>query len=113
MKDDERWHRFMDLHIAGVHHHTFKGRLAQLAYGTMLTPLHEPDNPHDPNAVSMWRVSDGEGAEKVGYVPKDYSHTISTLLKLGYPLIARVDVVDAKQNLALVEIGIRRWGDTP
>lgn len=111
LTNDGRWQRLTEVHIAGVHFHHFKGRLGDLKYGTVLRLVAEPENPHDPNAIRIETDDNGMPC-KVGYIPR-HTPGVAPLLKLGYPMVAIVDAVDAKANMAIVEIAVRKWGDNP
>lgn len=75
--------------VAGFAHHGGPGVLDQLAPGTGLTLVREPDNLHDPHAVRI----DGCGVT-LGYVPRGHNASIAARLDGAQTLVARVVAVD-------------------
>jgi len=53
--------------IAGVSHHPDALQDSSFAPGQPLELVREPDNPHDPNAFSVWNA---DRTLQVGYLPK-------------------------------------------
>lgn len=71
--------------LAGYNHHQAPRVFAALRVGDPLALVREPDNPHDPNAVSVhW------GEHTLGYVPRARNAHIAWALDRGEPLGARV-----------------------
>ncbi len=63
--------------------------------GDALELVHEPDNPHDPNAVRVeWR------GRKLGYVPRRQNAALAWGLERGTPLRARVSRLEDHPNPA-------------
>ena len=66
-------------------------------YETMLVDLRrEPNNPHDPNAVSVWiSVSGFFGHKKKqnGYLKRSHAERVSIPLDAGHSLWAQIDEI--------------------
>lgn len=67
----------------------YQSAIASLREGEHVQLVPEPDNPHDPRAVS---VRDGEGST-IGYLPRDHWLT-ATLLDEGKTCTARVERIE-------------------
>lgn len=107
-------HEIVSVHVAGAHIHDFKGHIDKLAFGTLLKLVPEPANPYDKNAILVMYVPDNPtfAEKKVGYVPAANAKLIGTMLKLGFPLVASVDVVEAHKQLVIIEIACPAWPAT-
>lgn len=70
-------------------------RSKKLKPGKKLELIAEPDNPHDPDAVAIYR----RGVH-LGYVPGDSNATIAQLLRFGHAnvLECRIMQVDKKAD---------------
>lgn len=79
--------------IAGFQYHDGALALKKLKLGKKLELIAEPDNPHDPDAVAIYR----KGVH-LGYVPGDSNATIAQLLRFGHAnvLECRIMQVDKK-----------------
>lgn len=102
------WHEWLGTYVAGAAHGDFANDLHLLEHGLILTLVREPQNPHDPQAVRIEL-----NGKKVGYIPSTQAPGINKLIRLGYPVIASVDVVEKPKKLVLIELAIRAWGDAP
>jgi len=74
-----------DFAVRGI---TFDNRqqiIAELEENMLLELSPEPENPYDPNAVAI--LFEGE---KIGYIPREYSAYISSLLQQGIKLYITV-----------------------
>ncbi|MDO4442613.1 MAG: HIRAN domain-containing protein [Slackia sp.] len=82
----ERSKHLADFHIAGMRF--WDGALAidKLKPGKKLDLVAEPDNPHDSNAVAIYRKG-----IKLGYIPRDSNAFIAQLLFFGHK-----DVVECR-----------------
>ena len=112
-KPNDGWHELLSTHIAGAHHHDYKGALAQLTHGTVLMLVREPDNPYDKNAVRIETDaldSPSTPVRKVGYIPATQAPMIGRMLALGFPVRASVDVVEPAKQLVLIEVIVPAWG---
>ena len=67
----------------------YQAAIAELREGEHVELVPEPDNPHDPRAIS---VRDGEGAV-IGYIPRAHWLT-AALLDEGKPYTARVERIE-------------------
>ena len=65
--------------IAGFKNYDGAGELGKLAPGKKLKLRPEPDNPHDPDAVALYR-----GKTKLGYVPRGENGLIALLSFYGH-----------------------------
>jgi hypothetical protein len=74
----------LEFRVAGMKYVPFDSR-GTLTVGTTLSFEREPSNPHDPSATIVARTADGLRA---GYVPRQYSAMIASLLDLGVALRA-------------------------
>ena len=79
--------------IAGFQYHDGALALKKLKAGKKLELVAEPDNPHDPDAVAIYR----KGVH-LGYVPGDSNATIAQLLRFGHAnvLECRIMQVDKR-----------------
>jgi hypothetical protein len=80
-----------DLHVMSVagagRHHAEALASDAFAPGSRLTLRREPDNEHDPNAIS---VRDEAGAQQAGWVPRDLAARLASELDAGRPWTAVV-----------------------
>ena len=81
--------------IAGFQYHDGALALKKLKPGKKLELIAELDNPHDPDAVAIYR----KGVH-LGYVPGDSNATIAQLLRFGHAnvLECRIMQVDKKAD---------------
>ncbi|GAA1818928.1 hypothetical protein GCM10009812_09410 [Nocardioides marinus] len=71
--------------LRGTSYHTAAVRAGRFTPGTAVRLVREPNNPHDPNAISVW----AEGAKaKAGYVPGTRAKALARLLDGGADLVA-------------------------
>ena len=71
--------------LAGFRYHAASRVWDELALGDALELAREPDNPYDPNAVSVsWR------GHKLGYVPRRENAALAWALERGERLRARI-----------------------
>lgn len=81
--------------LAGFRYHAAAEVWDELRVGDPLVMQREPDNPHDPNAVSLsWH------GRKLGYVPRRENATLAWGLDRGEPLRARISRLSAHPNPA-------------
>ena len=82
---------FIDFHIAGFGHHKGVSVISELKLGTKVELRHEPDNPHDPEAVAIYYDS-----VKLGYVPAEKNGTLFRFLYYGHDDLfeAYINMVD-------------------
>ena len=66
-------------HIAGFQYGEGAAVLSELKPGELLSMCLEPDNPHDPEAVAIYR-----GDVRLGYVPAGEVPMLSTMLHYGH-----------------------------
>jgi len=78
---------------AGLAHHDAKEVWPELRPGDRLELRREPANPHDPNAVQVWR----EG-RLLGYLPRADNRDVARQLDRGQPLEARIRSVARHRN---------------
>ena len=87
---------YLSCHVAGFGH--WYGALVtnKLRPGKKLVLKSEPDNPYDPNAVSVWC-----GSTKIGFVPRACNADLAKLLHFGHGRIfeCRVTQVDPTAHL--------------
>lgn len=65
--------------VSGV---TFEGRqeiIASLVGDEIVVLEAEPNNPHDPQAIAVWVLTEN-GSFKVGYIPRDVTHAFAPFL---------------------------------
>ena len=84
--------------LAGFRHHAAAEVWDQLALGSPLDLIREPDNPHDRNAVRVdW------AGQKLGYVPRRANAALAWALDRGAHVNARISVLrehrDPRQRL--------------
>jgi len=84
----ERSRNLLDCHIAGFTYYDGLDVIDQLKIGTPVTLKAEPENPHDPYAVTIYY-----GTTKLGYVPQAKNSAVSQLLYFGHN-----DIVEARIN---------------
>jgi len=78
---------------AGLAHHEAKEVWEELRPGDRLELRREPSNPHDANAVQVWR--DGR---LLGYLPRADNRDVARQLDRGQPLEARIRSVARHRN---------------
>jgi HIRAN domain len=79
--------------LAGYRYHAAAELWEQLKVGDFLELSREPDNPHDPSAVSVsWR------GRKLGYVPRRENAAVARALDRGMPLRARISKLAEDAN---------------
>ena len=66
--------------VAGLTHHPEAAQDAAFAAGSVVLLAAEPDNPADPDAVSVW---DKSGELRVGYLPADVAPQIAARIAAG------------------------------
>lgn len=66
--------------VAGVSHREQALQSEAFSPGNVLTLVVEDNNPHDPNAVSIW---DEHRTQTIGYVPREENETIRAMLQLA------------------------------
>jgi len=71
--------------IRGITYENRQQIIAELEENMLLELSPEPENPYDPNAVAI--LFEGE---KIGYIPREYSAYISSLLQQGIKLYITV-----------------------
>ena len=81
--------------IAGFQYHDGALALKKLKPGKKLELIVEPDNPHDPDAVAIYR----KGVH-LGYVPGDSNAALAQLLRFGHAnvLECRIMQVDKEAD---------------
>ena len=91
----ERSKHLIDCHIAGFTYYDGLDVINELQLGTTVNLISEPENPYDPNAVSIYY-----GNTKLGYVPKNKNCLISDLLYFGhgYSVNARISQRDPEAH---------------
>ena len=81
--------------LAGFRYHEAAGLWELLRVGDALELRREPENPHDPSAVSIaWR------GRKLGYVPRRENAALAWGLDRGEPLRARISRLAPHPNPA-------------
>ena len=70
---------FMSCHVAGFGHWYGPQVADKLSPGKKLKLRSEPDNPYDPNAVSVWC-----GKVKIGFVPRARNQELAKMLFFGH-----------------------------
>ena len=81
--------------LAGYRHHAALEVWPELRVGDALELAHEADNPHDPNAVSLWWRG-----RKLGYVPRRENAALAWGLERGEALKARISRLAPHPNPA-------------
>jgi len=89
----ERSKHLLDCHIAGFTYYDGLDVINELQLGTPVSLKSEPENPYDPNAVSIYY-----GNTKLGYVPKSYNRILSDILYFGHS-----DTVNARISQSNLE----------
>ena len=91
----ERSKHLIDCHIAGFTYYDGLDVINELQLGTQVSLISEPENPYDPNAVSIYY-----GNTKLGYVPKNKNCFLSGLLYFGhgYSVNARISQRDTEAH---------------
>ena len=82
----ERSKHLLDCNIAGFTYYDGLDVMGELQLGTPVSLRSEPENPYDPNAVSIYF-----GDTKLGYVPKNSNRFLSDILYFGHG-----DIINAK-----------------
>jgi len=92
-----------ETNVVGV---TFENRqaiIAQLSINEQLWLRREPQNPHDKNAISVWRDND----EQIGYISRDLAINFAPAFdKIGVPIPAVVTAVLGK-NYSDSKLGVQ------
>jgi len=91
----ERSRHLMDCHIAGFTYYDGLNVIDELKLGTIVTLKSEPDNPHDPEAVSIYYKD-----SKLGYIPKAKNFYMSKLLYFNHGEIyeAKINFCNLKEK---------------
>ncbi|WP_084365849.1 HIRAN domain-containing protein [Rhizobium sp. RU36D] len=76
----------LDFAIAGGHYHGLAATMSDLISGDRLELRREADNPHDRNAIAVYRAS-----VKLGYIPRAVNTPLAALMDAGRQI--RADVV--------------------
>lgn len=85
--------------IAGVRYRMAAYKSAEVKARDTLSLVPEPDNPHDPNAIAIYK-----GKWHIGYVPRAWNEGVGQLLReLGSSAVT-CEVSEAKAGTAYVEI---------
>lgn len=63
--------------------------------------VREQDNEHDPNAVAV-----EHNGTKLGYIPASIVRTVASLIDGGFPLRARITMVDTTGPVVMVVIAL-------
>ena len=82
----ERSKHLLDCNIAGFTYYDGLDVMNELQLGTPVSLRSEPENPYDPNAVSIYF-----GDTKLGYVPKNSNRLLSDILYFGHS-----DIINAR-----------------
>ena len=69
----------LSFHIAGFQYWDGCTVLSELKAGDRLELVPEPDNPHDPEAVAIYR-----GSAKLGFVPQEENGFLALMLHFGH-----------------------------
>lgn len=77
--------KVLDFAVAGGWYHGLDQARPDMATGDLLRLVAEPDNPHDANAVAVWR-----GDLMLGYMPRAANEFIARLLASGARIEAEV-----------------------
>lgn len=80
-----RRYNIFGFNVRGWDHHREQMRAANLAPGTPVRLVPEPENPYDKNAIAVYG---GNGAGPVGYVNRALASTLAKRLAAGEPLEA-------------------------
>ena len=81
--------------LAGFRYHAGAQVWTELRVGDVLELAHEPENPHDANAVRvLWR------GRVLGYVPRRENAALAWGLDRGTPLRARISALNEHPNPA-------------
>jgi hypothetical protein len=79
--------------LAGYRYHAAAEVWDQLSLGDVLELAREPENPHDPSAVSVsWH------GRKLGYIPKRENAAVARALDRGTTLRARISKLAEEVN---------------
>ena len=84
----ERSRNILDCHIAGFTYYDGFEVIDNLKPGTKVKLKSEHDNPHDPNAVSVYYKK-----TKLGYIPRAKNYDISNLLFFGHRNILEAKII--------------------
>jgi len=71
--------------LAGFQYHAAPRLWPELRQGEALTLRREPENPHDPRAIAVFR-----GTDQLGYLPRAENDVVSRALDEGRRLDARI-----------------------
>jgi len=82
----ERSKHLLDCHIAGFTYYDGLDVISELKPGTLVNLKSEPENPYDPNAISIYY-----GETKLGYIPKNSNRFLCDILYFGHG-----DIVNAR-----------------
>ena len=75
--------------VAGLAYYRAEDLAALMHRGDLLDLRHEPDNPHDANAVMIfWHHN------KIGYVPSEYARELQSLLDRHDSLCGKIVEID-------------------
>lgn len=80
-------------HIRGFQHWDGALVISKLKTGNKLKLRAEPDNPHDPHAVALYR-----GSKKLGYVPANKNEMLAAMLYYGHKNVFEVRVLQVDQE---------------
>jgi len=83
--------------------------LKQCRVGEPLTLLRDPSNPHDPNAIKVFRLS----GEQLGWLSAELATKMAPLLDGGYPIDAQIsDLTGSEPDKANIGCNIKLtiWG---
>ncbi|MDR1658090.1 MAG: HIRAN domain-containing protein [Deltaproteobacteria bacterium] len=83
----ERSRNLFDCHIAGFTYYDGLDVIKKLKLGTPVRLKAEPDNPHDPDAVSIYYKK-----YKLGYIPRAKNSLVSQMLNFGYTEIFEANI---------------------
>ena len=80
--------------VAGVTHDNRQAAIAKLSALETLDLVPEPDNPHDPNAIKVWRRT----GEHIGYLKRNRARQLVEKLQLGHRCVAFVKRVSGGET---------------
>jgi len=91
----ERSRNLLECHIAGFTYYDGLDVIDELVPGAILTLKSEPDNPYDPNAVSIFYDD-----TKLGYIPRYENQFLSDLLYFGYDefIVAKISSCNLEEH---------------
>ena len=79
--------------VAGFQYHDGEAAWSRLAVGDSLRLRREPENPHDRQAVAVYRDD-----SKLGYVPRAANTAVSQMMDRGERLSARIEHLRESRN---------------